>query len=277
MRILRDVHPDHYKKMDNSELREKFLIQDLFNVGKLDLVYLQADRMIVGSAIPTGSPLKLEGGKEIASDYFLERRELGIINIGNTGTVTADGIDYKLECKEALYLGRGVKEISFKSADSNKPAHFYLNSAPAHTGYPSKHITFDIAKKVEAGTAEEGNVRVINQLIHPAILETCQLLMGLTELAPGSMWNTMPTHTHDRRMEAYLYFNIDNEKQVVFHMMGEPHELKQIVVRDRQVVFSPSWSIHSGVGTRNYSFIWGMVGENQVFTDMDHLSFDKLG
>jgi 4-deoxy-L-threo-5-hexosulose-uronate ketol-isomerase len=275
MRIMRDVHPDHYKHMDTRELREKFHIGDLFNEGKIDLIYLQADRMIVGSAVPAQSELKLEGGKEIASDYFLERRELGIINIGSTGTVRADGTDYKLEHKEALYLGRGVKEVIFKSTDAAKPAEFYLNSAPAHKEYPSKHITMDVAKKVHTGSAEEGNVRTINQLIHPDILPTCQLLMGLTELQPGSMWNTMPTHTHDRRMEAYLYFNIQNDA-AVFHMMGEPTEIRAMVMRNKEAVYSPSWSIHSGVGTKNYSFIWGMVGENQVFTDMDHVSFDKL-
>ena len=206
--------------------------------------------------------------KNLGCDYFLERRELGIINIGGAGTVTLDGVKYDIESKDGLYVGMGIKEISFESADAKNPAKFYLNSATAHKNYPTVEINLEKANKVHAGTDEECNKRIINQYVHPAVCQSCQLVMGMTVLITGSIWNTMPCHTHDRRMEVYLYFNMD-EENVVFHLMGTPDETRHIVMKNEQAVISPSWSIHSGVGTKNYTFIWGMVGENKTFTDMD--------
>ncbi|MGV8982026.1 5-dehydro-4-deoxy-D-glucuronate isomerase, partial [Clostridium sp.] len=201
-------------------------------------------------------------------DYFLQRRELGVINIGGAGIVTLDGKKYDLGARDGLYVGQGIKEITFESIDAKIPAKFYVNSATAHTSYPTVKIGLADAKKVKAGSDEECNKRVINQYVHPAVCKSCQLVMGMTILEPGSVWNTMPCHTHDRRMEVYLYFDMDADN-IVFHLMGTPDETRHIVMKNEQAVISPSWSIHSGVGTKNYTFIWGMVGENQEFTDMD--------
>ena len=269
------VHPEHAKKLDTKKLWEHFLITDLFESGKINLTYSHFDRIIVGGICPADTMLSLKGGKELGSGYFLEGREAGIINIGGAGTVTADGSCYDLGPRDAIYLGRGVKDLSFSSADTSAPAKFYLNSGPAHAAYPTKRITLKDAKKVHLGSREESNERTINQYIHPAVLDTCQLSMGMTLLEPGCVWNTMPCHTHDRRMEVYLYFDLP-EDGLVFHYMGEPEETRHIVVRNEEAVLSPSWSIHSGVGTCGYTFIWGMVGENKTFTDMDGVPMNLL-
>lgn len=274
MEVRYGVSPREAKGYDTENLRENFLIDSLFILGETKFIYSHIDRIIVGSACPI-EPLKLEGGEEIGSEYFLERRELGIINIGEKGFVIADGERIELNPRDGLYIGKGIKEVAFESADRSKPAKFYLNSAPAHKAYPIVKIDIEKANPNDLGSIEQSNKRTIYQYIHPAVCESCQLLMGMTVLEPNNVWNTMPCHTHDRRMEVYLYFDMD-ENDVVFHMMGEPNETRHIIVRNEQAVISPSWSIHSGVGTKNYTFIWGMVGENQTFTDMDHIPNAQL-
>lgn len=275
MEVRYASHYEDVKHYDTTELRKHFLIENLFTPGKLNMVYSHVDRIIVAGAVPTDKPLYLEASKELGSNYFLERREMGIINIGGTGIVNLDGERYELNNSDGLYVGMGIKEVSFESLDANNPAKFYINSATAHKSYPTVKIGLSEANKVKAGTDEECNKRTINQYIHPAVCQSCQLVMGMTILEPGSIWNTMPCHTHDRRMEVYLYFNMD-EDNVVFHFMGTPNETRHIVVKNEQAVISPSWSIHSGVGTKNYTFIWGMVGENQTFTDMDEIPTKDL-
>lgn len=275
MEIRYSSHPDDSKFYGTEELREKYLIEGLFIPGEIKLVYSHIDRIIAGSACPTDKALILEGSKELAADFFLQRRELGIINIGEAGTVTLDGKVFELGTKDGLYVGKGIREVKFESKDAKKPAKFYLNSAPAHKTYPTVKIEISKANPVKLGSAEQANVRTIYQYVHPAVCESCQLVMGLTILEPGSIWNTMPSHTHERRMEVYLYFDMD-EETAVFHMMGQPNETRHIVMRNEQAVISPSWSIHSGVGTKSYTFIWGMVGENQTFTDMDHIAMKEL-
>ncbi len=271
-------YASHYKDVkhyDTSELRRHFLIENLFEPGELNMVYSHVDRIIVAGVVPINEVLRLETSKELGTDYFLERREMGIINIGGPGIVNLDGEKYELKNSDGLYVGMGVKEVSFESVDASKPAKFYINSATAHRSYPTVKIGLNDANKVKAGTDEECNKRTINQYVHPAVCQSCQLVMGMTILEPGSVWNTMPCHTHDRRMEVYLYFNMD-EDNVVFHFMGTPNETRHIVVKNEQAIISPSWSIHSGVGTKNYTFIWGMVGENQTFTDMDTIPTKDL-
>lgn len=275
MEVRYASHYEDVKHYDTTELRKHFLIENLFTPGKLNMVYSHVDRIIVAGAVPTDKPLYLEASKELGSNYFLERREMGIINIGGTGIVNLDGERYELNNSDGLYVGMGIKEVSFESLDANNPAKFYINSGTAHKSYPTVKISLDQANKVKAGTDEECNKRTINQYVHPAVCQSCQLVMGMTILEPGSIWNTMPCHTHDRRMEVYLYFNMD-ENNVVFHFMGTPNETRHIVVKNEQAVISPSWSIHSGVGTKNYTFIWGMVGENQTFTDMDEIPTKDL-
>jgi len=263
------------KHYTTDRLREEFLIQELFKADDLKMVYSHYDRIIAGSACPVTTELKLEAGKEIGAEYFLERRELGIINIGGAGTVTLDGETYDLAARDGLYVGMGIKEVSFTSADPVNPAKFYLNSAPAHTTYPTVKINIADANPVKLGDAKSLNVRTIFQYVHPAVCKSCQLLMGLTMLEEGSVWNTMPTHTHDRRMEVYVYFDMEEQTRV-FHMMGEPSETRHLIMKNEEAVISPSWSIHSGVATGKYTFIWGMVGENQTFTDMDHIAMEDL-
>jgi 4-deoxy-L-threo-5-hexosulose-uronate ketol-isomerase len=268
-------HHEDVKHYDTQTLRRHFLIEDLFVPGKISMTYSHYDRIVVCGIMPAGAPLKLEAGKELASDYFLERREMGVINIGGPGAVILDGERYEMGSKDGLYAGMGIKEVIFESADAANPAKFYLNSGTAHTAYPTVKIGLDKANKVPAGSDEECNKRVINQYIHPAVCKSCQLCMGMTILEPGSIWNSMPVHTHDRRMEVYLYFDVD-PNNVVFHLMGQPQETRHIVMRNEEAVISPSWSIHSGVGTKNYTFIWGMVGENQTFTDMDGIKTNEI-
>ena len=275
MEVRYDTHPNDAMYYTTEELREHYLIENLFETGKINTVYSHVDRIIVGGATPGSEALKLEAGDELRAAYFLERRELGIINIGAPGKVTLDGVEYKLGNKDGLYVGMGTKDVVFESDDAENPAKFYFNSAPAHKTYPTVFIDMEKANKRPIGAMEDSNKRTIYQYIHPAVLQTCQLSMGLTKLEEGSMWNTMPCHTHERRMEVYLYFDLP-EDAAVFHLMGQPQETRHIVMHNEQAVISPSWSIHSGVGTHCYTFIWGMVGENQDFDDMDHCKTNEL-
>ena len=268
-------HPNDVKHYTTSELREHFLIPDVFVKDEINLVYSHNDRIIAGGAMPVDQALSLSSAKELASNYFLELREMGVINVGGDGYVLLDGEKYVVNYQDGLYVGRGIKAVEFHSVNPEKPAKFYINSCPAHKSYPTVHIPLSKANKVHLGEAENLNVRTINQYIHPAVCESCQLVMGMTILAPGSVWNTMPCHTHERRMEVYFYFNMD-ENNFVCHFMGEGKETRHLIVRNDQAVISPSWSIHSGVATTNYIFIWGMCGENQTFTDMDHIANKDL-
>jgi 4-deoxy-L-threo-5-hexosulose-uronate ketol-isomerase len=268
------ANPKDVKIYDTERLRADFLVQELFQPGETKLIYSHVDRIIFGSVCPV-KPTVLEAGRELRAQYFLERRELGIINIGSKGSVTVDGTDYVLDTKDGLYIGMGSKEIKFSSADPADPAKFWLNSAPAHKTYPTVLIKPENCARVELGSLEEANHRVITKYILPGQVESCQLVMGMTSLKPGSVWNTMPCHTHDRRMEVYLYFDL-SENAVVFHYMGEPTETRHIVMRNEEAVISPSWSIHSASATQAYTFIWGMVGENQDFNDMDAVAMKDL-
>ncbi len=256
-------------------LREEFHIANLFTKDNIRMVYSHTDRIIVIGMMPIKLELKLEAGKELSADYFLERRELGCINIGGKGVITVDGEVYEMNPRDGIYIGRGHKDLIFKSVDETNPAKFYITSCPAHTEYPTVKIDITKARKVPCGSVEDCNKRIINQYIHPEVMKSCQLAMGLTELEVGSNWNTMPCHTHDRRMEVYLYLDM-GQNDAVFHMMGEPKETRHIVMHNEEAVISPSWSIHSGVGTKNYSFIWAMCGENQEFDDMDHIETKEL-
>mgnify|MGYP004449536617 CR=1 FL=1 len=263
------------KNYDTVRLREEYLIENLFLQDEIKLVYSHIDRIIVGGAFPIEKAIELKSGKELGSDFFLERRELGIINVGGAGKIILDGEEFKLNNKDALYVGLGIKEVIFSSIDKNEPAKFYLNSAPAHCKYPTTLINLENARKVKLGDISTSNQRTINQYIHPEVCKSCQLVMGMTVLENGSVWNSMPTNTHDRRMEVYFYFDME-ENSRIFHFMGEPKETRHIVIKNEEAVISPSWSIHSGVGTASYTFIWGMVGENQTFTDMDHVAMEDL-
>ncbi len=268
---------DHVRnlRMNTAELRETYLVENLFNPGSLDLLYADSDRVIVGSAVPTNEELRLQGAKELASDYFAQRREIGVINIGGTGTVTVDGKRYLMEKPDGLYIGRGSKKISYTSEKITDPACFYMLSYPAHTVHATTQAKIGDAEAADLGSKAESNERTIYKYIHPAGIKSCQLVMGFTVLAKGSVWNTMPAHTHERRTEVYMYFDLD-DKAVTFHLMGKPEETRHLVVRNRQAVLSPSWSIHSAAGTKNYTFIWGMGGENQEFADMDGIDMERL-
>ena len=267
---------NEYKRMNTAELRSTFLLEDMFLAGQSELVYCEVDRTVVGGFTPTNAPLKLEAGKELASEYFCQRREVGIINLGGTGTVSVDGTVYNMNNIDCLYIGRGSKEISFESAEASSPAYFHLVSYPAHADYPTTLATQSDANPVAMGSLEDSNHRTIYQYIHAnGGIKSCQLVMGVTVLEPGSVWNTMKPHTHERRSEVYTYFNL-NEDSAVFHMMGSAQETRHIIARDKETVVSPSWSLHSGAGTCAYSFVWGMGGENQEFTDMDHIEVKEL-
>jgi 4-deoxy-L-threo-5-hexosulose-uronate ketol-isomerase len=268
-------HPEDVKKYDTSKLRSEFLIENVFIPDEISLVYSLFDRYIVGGAMPVKKALKLESPDELKSDQFLHRREMGIINVGGDAVIEASGNEYKLAFKEAIYLGQGTKDVVFRSADQKKPAKLYINSAPAHQAYPIKIVTKAEADVVVLGNPEAANHRTINKLLISSIIQTCQLQMGMTELQPGSVWNTMPVHTHTRRMEAYFYFEVP-EKQAVCHFMGDPDETRHIWMKSDQAVLSPSWSIHSAAGTSNYTFIWGMAGENLDYSDMDVRHPDTL-
>ena len=275
MEVRNASNPKDMKHYTTERLREEFLITGLFTADNSKMVYSHIDRIITAGFMPVTKELKLEAGKELAAEYFLQRREMGCINIGGKGTIIVDGTEYVMNPRDGIYIGMGNKEITFKSDDTEAPAKFYVSSCPAHCTYPTVHIDITKAKKVPCGSIEECNKRVINQYIHPEVMKSCQLSMGLTQLEVGSNWNTMPCHTHDRRMEVYMYLDMA-ENDVVFHMMGEPQETRHIIMHNEDAVISPSWSIHSGVGTRNYSFIWAMCGENQEFTDMDFVETKDL-
>jgi 4-deoxy-L-threo-5-hexosulose-uronate ketol-isomerase len=277
MQIRQPVHSEHARSLDTAGLRRHFLVQDLFVPEQATLTYSQIDRIIVGGIHPVNQAVRFapELGKHTGTDFFLQRRELGLINIGGEALVVVDGRRFELGSREALYVGQGARELEFTSLDPARPAKLYFNSAPAHTAYPHKKITLSEASPETLGSPATSNRRTIHKFIVPDVLPTCQLLMGMTQLEPGSLWNTMPCHTHDRRMEVYFYFDMPADG-VVFHMMGEPTETRHLVVRNEQAVISPSWSLHSGVGTQAYTFIWGMVGENQVFKDMDHIAMSSL-
>ena len=263
-----------FKRYTTEETRDEFLITDLYQADKVVSVYSHVDRMVTLGCMPVNEVVSIDKDLDVwanfGTEYFLERREIGIFNLGNSGTIVADGVAYHLGYKDCLYISKGTKTVTFASDNEESPAKFYMVSAPAHCAYETRLITIAEAAKRSVGSVEGCNKRVINQFIHPSVLKTCQLTMGLTELAPGSNWNTMPSHTHERRMEVYTYFEIP-ENQVVFHMMGEPTQTRHIVMQNYDAVISPSWSIHSGVGTSNYTFIWAMGGENQVFDDMDNI------
>jgi 4-deoxy-L-threo-5-hexosulose-uronate ketol-isomerase len=263
------IHPEDFKTYGTEKIRQSFLLDQLFLPDTFRYYYTHYDRLIVGGVHPVSAPVALAPTPELKSDYYLERREIGIINVGADSMVTADGKEYMLKFKEALYIGRGVRDVTFHASKSGK-ALFYFNSAPAHTAYPTRKVTFADAETVETGAAETANLRTIRKLLVNSVLPTCQLQMGLTELRSGSVWNTMPPHTHDRRMEAYFYFEIP-DNQVVCHFLGQPDETRHIWMKNNEAVLSPPWSIHSGAGTSNYSFIWGMAGENLDYSDMDGL------
>jgi 4-deoxy-L-threo-5-hexosulose-uronate ketol-isomerase len=267
-------NPSDVKKYDTNDLREHFLIENLFVANEIQLTYSMYDRFIVGGIMPVGKELKLETIPYLKSEHFLDRRELGIINVGGSGTVSVDGVAYNLNKKEALYVGQGAKEVFFSSSNGEQ-ALFYINSAPAHHKFPTKKVGKDEAEVIQLGEEKTANKRVLNKLIVNSIVETCQLQMGLTELLPGNVWNTMPAHTHNRRMEAYFYFDIE-APQTICHFMGEPQNTRHIFIQNNQAVLSPEWSIHSGAGTSNYSFVWGMAGENLDYGDMDIVAPNEL-
>ena len=274
MKVRYTVGQNEYKRMSTQELRDAFQF-DLFENGALNLAYCEVERAIVGAAVPTSGALALEAGKELAADYFCQRREIGVLNIGGNGTVKVDGIDYVMDKLDGLYIGRGSQSISFSSADAAQPARFYLVSYPAHAEYPTKQAKKADANALHLGTVEDCNKRTIYQYIHENGIKSCQLVMGFTELETGSVWNTMPCHTHERRTEVYMYFNVDPEARV-FHYMGPGDETRHITMANEQAVISPMWSIHSGCGTRAYTFCWAMGGENQRFDDMDHIAIKDL-
>jgi len=274
MEVRQAIHPDHAALLDTDGLREQFLVEDLFG-DTPKLVYTHYDRLIVGGVKPAG-PIELDiDPAVIAAEYLLERREMGVINIGGPGSITVTGNQVEMAARDGLYIGRGNRTIVFDSDDAADPARFYMLCVPAHTEFPLEKITFDEAEPIHLGGTENANKRTIRKYIHADGAKSCQLVMGMTTLEPGSIWNTMPPHSHQRRMEAYLYFDF-KEEDVVFHLMGEADETRHLVVREAQAVLSPSWSIHSGAGTSSYTFIWGMAGENQSFDDMDHISMAEI-
>ena len=275
MKILQMADAVRYRTMTTGELREAFLVDDLFVKGTIELRYVDLDRTVIGSAVPVATPLALPTDDALKAAYFTERRELGILNIGGAGTVTVKGVPYQLGKLDAVYVGRGNDEVIFSSTAANAPAEFYVLSYPAHAVYPTQLIRAAEQPKTTLGAAETANLRDITRLIHLEGTRSCQLVMGFTQLATGSVWNTMPPHTHMRRSEVYLYFDLDAEHRVV-HLMGPGHETRNIVVASKQVVISPGWSIHAGVGTKNYTFCWGMGGENQVYSDMDAIAVAEL-
>ena len=269
------IHPTHFKALDTQQVRDEFLATDLMVTGEITLTYSHYDRFIFGGVVPTAGPVELPNDDDLKADYFLERRELGILNLGAAGTVTVDGTDYPLGRFDCLYVGRGARNVSFHSDDAGSPAKYYLNSAPAHHAYPTTKYTQAQANKVELGDQPSANRRTLYQYIHMDGIKSCQLVMGFTELHEGNIWNTFPPHTHERRMEVYLYFDLPAEA-LVMHFMGQPTETRHIAVRDFEAVISPPWSIHSGAGTAAYRFVWGMAGENQAFSDMDGAALSEI-
>lgn len=268
-------HPDETKKYTTEELRKHYLIEKTFEEDEALLVYTHHDRMVTGGVMPVSKTVVIEECKPLNSKYFLERRELGVINVGGDGKIVIDGREYTMNTKDGLYVGRGAQKLEFISNSKENPAKFYLVSAPAHTTYETVRIDYKSANPMKAGDAKSSNARTINKYVDPSVCKSCQLLMGMTELEPGSVWNTMPCHTHDRRMETYFYFNMDKDTRV-FHFLGEPSETRHLVMKNEQCTISPSWSIHSGVGTGSYTFIWSMAGENQDYADMDLIKMEDL-
>ena len=279
MDIRYSANQRDFKRYTTEEIRGEFLIEDLYRKDEVVAVYSHVDRMVTLGCMPVEEVVSISKGIDVwanfGTDYFLERREIGIFNIGGAGKIKADGEVFEMGYKDCLYITKGTKEVTFESNSPDAPAKFYMVSAPAHTSYRTTFIPIEKAAKKPLGSMETSNKRVINQFIHPDVLKTCQLSMGMTVLEPGSVWNTMPAHTHERRMEVYMYFEVP-ENQVVFHMMGEGTETRHIVMQNEQAVISPSWSIHSGAGTSNYTFIWAMGGENQAFDDMDNIATTDL-
>ncbi|HEX8359067.1 MAG TPA: 5-dehydro-4-deoxy-D-glucuronate isomerase [Longimicrobium sp.] len=267
--------PEQTRRMTTEELRNSFLVPDLFQPGAATLRFVELDRVVLGGIVPVDGALRLDAPPEMAAEFFLERREAGILNVGGAGRVTADGTEYAMAARDGLYLGRGTREVTFASDDPSAPAKFYLVSYPAHASYPAAHVPESEANLTELGTVEQANRRRLRKYFHPDGVPTAQLVMGVTELQAGSVWNTMPAHTHARRTEVYLYFDVPADA-VVFHMMGEPTETRHLVMRDAEVALSPGWSIHSGCGTRSYTFCWAMGGENQVFADMQGVAMEDL-
>jgi 4-deoxy-L-threo-5-hexosulose-uronate ketol-isomerase len=271
------MHFTQARTLDTAGLRREFLVEEIFRDDALTMTYSHIDRIVIGGIMPVSGPVELPAslGKSFGVASFLERREMGLINIGGPGWAEVDGVSHEIGSEQALYIGMGAREVRFGSNAAAQPAKFYYNSAPAHCTYPTRRVTLEQASSVTLGEAASANRRTIHKFFIPEVLPTCQLSMGMTKLAEGSLWNTMPCHTHERRMEVYLYFNLRPDA-AVFHMMGEPQETRHILVHNEQAVISPSWSIHSGVGTTSYTFIWGMVGENQTFDDMDHVAIADL-
>jgi len=275
MEVRNAIHPEHAAMLDTEDLREQFLIEDLFTGDVPKLVYTFYDRLIVGGVKPAG-PVELDiDPGVIGAEYLLERREMGVINVGGPGSIKVEGKKIDMAPRDGLYVGKGNRDIVFNSDDTANPARYYILSAPAHTEYPIEKITFAEAEPVEIGEMENSNKRTIRKYIHPEGVKSCQLVMGMTTLEIGSIWNTMPPHSHQRRMEAYLYFDM-KEDDLVFHFMGEASQTRHLVVREGQAALSPSWSIHAGAGTGSYTFIWGMAGENQAFSDMDHIPMSEI-
>ena len=268
-------HPEDSKHYDTETLRKRYLLEKVFVEDELSFVYSHHDRIIAGGILPCSKEVELPVTKDLGTEYFLERRELGTINIGGPGYIILDGKTIEMDPRDGLYVGLGVKQVIFGSKDSKNPAKFYINSAPAHQSYPTVHIPFKNANPNKWGSPKTLNERTIYQYVHPAVCKSCQLVMGMTILAEGSAWNTMPCHTHERRMEVYFYFNMAPDTRV-FHFMGEPSETRHLVISNEQAVISPSWSIHTGVGTSDYTFIWGMCGENITFNDMDFVAMSDL-
>lgn len=268
MQVRFQNSPAETSRMNTQELRDNFLVQNIMQAGTVQLVYSHYDRLIIGGAVPTSAALSLPNEDELKATYFLERREMGIINVGGKGTVKADGVEYTIDKLECVYLGKGTKEVHFSSSTPDAPAHFYLLSLPAHHTYPNRMMTKAEAAPVNLGDISTSNKRTIYKYIHNDGIQSCQLVMGLTALEPGSVWNSVPPHTHTRRMEAYFYFDVDAANRVM-HFMGEPQETRHLVIANHEAAISAPWSMHFGVGTASYGFIWGMAGENKEFTDMD--------
>ena len=275
MRTIEAADRLSYRRMTTEELRRSFVVEDLFQAGALNLVYTNMDRAVVGGIVPTAEPLELLGGREMACSYFCERREVGIINLGGAGTIVVDGTSYGMANRECLYIRRGSRGILFSSADPAAPAQFYLVSYPAHADYPTTKAGFKDANHIELGSLAESNRRTIHQYIRPGFIKSCQLVMGFTELHEGSVWNSFPPHTHDRRTEVYCYFDLP-QNGMVMHFLGEPDEPRHVALREKQIALSPPWSVHCGAGTGGYAFVWAMGGENQEFDDMDKCDVAKF-
>lgn len=275
LEIIRTHSPEGFRHLDTAALRRDFHIGGLFTPGNIEGRYWEVDRTVIGGAVPLAQPLELGAPKELASTFFLERREIGIVNLGGSGTVEAAGARHSMQKLDALYIGRGVKDVKFHSDNMATPANFYFVSYPAHTTHPTKLVSFKSAQVLELGAVETANRRKLCKLLVPGLVDTCQLVLGVTVMEPGSVWNTMPCHTHERRSEVYMYFDVP-PKSVVMHYLGKPTETRHLVVRDREAALSPSWSIHSGSGTTAYGFVWCMGGENQEFTDMDAVAMEDL-